>query len=97
MLNKGSTGWIRPTLVMGMAMMALLQPVHADATDSAPKRFKKQTVVDFEDALIEGKSRKPYSAYLSKQKKDEFQDLFSWELDLDKRVQSSTKSLMRIK
>ncbi len=52
-------------------------------------RYKKQTVVDFEDALIEGKSRKPYSAYLSKQKSEEMRDLFDWDLDWAHRVRLS--------
>lgn len=53
-------------------------------------RYKKQTVVDFEDALIEGKSRKPYSAYLSKQKDEEMRGLFDWDLDWERRVRLST-------
>ena len=56
------------------------------ARSEKPVRYKKQTVVDFEDALVEGKSRKPYSAYLSKQKSEEMHDLFDWDLDLNHRI-----------
>lgn len=47
-------------------------------------RYKKSTVVDFEGALVEGKSRKPYSAYLTQQKDSAFGELHQWQPDLDK-------------
>lgn len=62
---------------------------HAIAGE-APTRYKKQTVVDFEDALIEGKSRKPYSAYLSKQKDEEMRSYFDWDLDWQRRASLSS-------
>ncbi len=47
-------------------------------------KYKKSTVVDFEGALVEGKSRKPYSAYLTQQKDSAFGALHQWHTDLDK-------------
>lgn len=71
--------------------LVLLQLAFAPSAQSEGKQvhYKKQTVVDFEDALIEGKSRKPYSAYLSKQKNEEMRNLFDWDLDWNHRVQLS--------
>lgn len=54
----------------------------------APK-YKKHTVVDFEEALVEGKSRKPYSAYLYKQKEEGSADLSKWKIDLSKGLELS--------
>ena len=56
-----------------------------NAIAAAPK-YKKSTVVDFEGALVEGKSRKPYSAYLTQQKDSAFGELHQWQPDLDKRL-----------
>ncbi len=85
-------------LLLGI-LAAFLHPslsLTADAKD-APVRYKKQTVVDFEDALIEGKSRKPYSAYLSKQKDEEMRGYFDWDLDWQRRVRLSTDGAKYLK
>lgn len=65
------------------ALVSLLAPGLGYAAPSA-KRYKKQTVVDFEGALVEGKSRKPYSAYLTQQKDGAFGDLHQWQPDFDR-------------
>lgn len=64
----------------------------ASSSEAAPK-YKKSTVVDFEGALVEGKSRKPYSAYLTQQKDSAFSDLHGWLPDLDKRLLDSQNRL----
>jgi hypothetical protein len=64
----------------------------AESNSSTP-RYKKQTVVDFEAALVEGKSRKPYSAYLTQQKESAFSDLHRWEPDLDRSLLESQRRL----
>ncbi|MGZ3650585.1 MAG: hypothetical protein ACXVB9_21845 [Bdellovibrionota bacterium] len=51
---------------------------------AAATKYKTSTVVDFEGALVEGKSRKPYSAYLTQQKDSAFGELHQWQPDLDK-------------
>ncbi len=71
-----------------LALFLLLSPLAAPAAHAAPK-YKKSTVVDFEGALVEGKSRKPYSAYLTQQKDSAFSELHQWQLDLDKRLLDS--------
>ena len=58
---------------------SILRPLASEAT-----KYKKSTVVDFEGALVEGKSRKPYSAYLTQQKENNFSDLHQWEPDFQK-------------
>jgi len=62
-------------------------------TAEAGAKYKKSTTVDFEGALVEGKSRKPYSAYLSQQKESAFGALHRWEPDLDKRLLDSQTRL----
>ncbi len=54
---------------------------------------KKNTVVDFEGALVEGKSRKPYSSYLTQQKESAFEELHQWSPDLEKGLQDSAKKV----
>jgi hypothetical protein len=71
--------------------MLLLSPTLA----SASSKYKKSTVIDFEGALVEGKSRKPYSAYLTQQKDSAFGELHQWQPDLDKRLQDSQTRLDR--
>ena len=53
------------------------------------QKYKKSTVIDFDGALVEGKSRKPYSAYLTQQKDSAFGELHQWQPDLEKRLLDS--------
>jgi hypothetical protein len=64
----------------------------AEAGEKAPK-YKKNTVVDFEGALVEGKSRKPYSAYLTQQKESAFSDLNQWQPDVGKSLTDARERL----
>ena len=68
--------------------------LHAESA-SAPKapRYKKNTVVDFEGALVEGKSRKPYSAYLTQQRESAYGDLHQWSPDLDRSLLNARKKM----
>ena len=69
-------------LVAFWSLAIFLSPLsHLNAFSEA--KYKKQTVVDFEGAMVEGKSRKPYSAYLTQQKENAFADLNDWSPDLD--------------
>ncbi|MCO5144228.1 MAG: hypothetical protein M9962_14155 [Oligoflexia bacterium] len=56
-------------------------------------KYKSRTVVDFEGALVEGKSRKPYSTYLTQQKDAAFSDLHNWEPDIDKNASDRLDTL----
>jgi hypothetical protein len=67
---------------------ALALSTHAEAA-----KYKKSTVIDFEGALVEGKSRKPYSAYLTQQKDSAFGELHQWAPDLDKSLADSQSKL----
>ncbi len=71
-------------LILFLALM--MSPLGISVVQGAESatRYKKQTVVDFEGALVEGKSRKPYSAYLTQQKEAAFGELHSWQPDLNK-------------
>jgi hypothetical protein len=74
---------LRRLMALGL-LMAVVAPLAMPTAEGAEKHYKKSTVVDFEGALVEGKSRKPYSAYLTQQKDSAFNDLHSWEPDLDR-------------
>lgn len=79
--------WLLFAVFLGTAL-----PLTVDA--AAPK-YKKSTVVDFEGALVEGKSRKPYSAYLTQQKDSAYGELHQWQPDLNKRLQDAQTRLDR--
>lgn len=69
----------------------LLCPALASSASAA--KYKKSTVVDFEGSMVEGKSRKPYSAYLTQQKDSAFGELHVWHPDLDKSLLDSQTKL----
>lgn len=71
-------------LTLWLTLLLLVSPPVALTVEgkSAP-RYKSKTVIDFEGALVEGKSRKPYSSYLTQQKDSAFGDLHQWGPDLD--------------
>lgn len=75
-------------MIPWLALLLMLSPVAVSTAEAAAK-YKKSTVVDFEGALVEGKSRKPYSAYLTQQKDSAFGELHQWQPDLDKRLLDS--------
>lgn len=81
--------------VLWFTLMLMLSPPFIFSVESAEKspKYKKNTVVDFEGALVEGKSRKPYSAYLTQQKESAFGDLYLWQVDLDKSLSDSQTKL----
>lgn len=79
----------RLTFFLTVLLLASPSPGYAE---KAP-RYKKSTVVDFEGALVEGKSRKPYSAYLTQQKESAFGDLHQWQPDLDRSLLESQRRL----
>lgn len=68
-----------------LSLFLLVSPPVVLSAEGAQKtpRYKKSTVVDFEGALVEGKSRKPYSAYLTQQKDSAFGELHQWSPDLE--------------
>lgn len=72
----GLTFWLTLLLLVS-------PPVALTAHGKAAPRYKSKTVIDFEGALVEGKSRKPYSSYLTQQKDSAFGDLHQWSPDLD--------------
>ncbi len=76
-------GFMRILALLGLVLMN--PPV---ALAKAP-HYKQKSVVDFDDALVEGKSRKPYSTYLSKENAGDFRDVNSWGLDFASRQRSA--------
>lgn len=82
-------------LTIGLVIMLMVSPpmILSASGAEAAKRYKKQTVVDFEGALVEGKSRKPYSAYLTQQKESAFSDLHQWQPDLDRSLLDSQRRM----
>jgi hypothetical protein len=67
------------TLVVAVLLAPPLNGLAVAAT-----KYKKSTSVDFEGSMVEGKSRKPYSAYLTQQKDSAFSELHQWQPDLNK-------------
>ena len=75
-----------------LAFALLLTPPLCVTAVAAPK-YKKSTSVDFEGSMVEGKSRKPYSAYLTQQKDSAFSELHQWKPDIDKSLADSQTKL----
>jgi hypothetical protein len=75
-----------------LILAVLMAPPFSGLAAAAPK-YKKSTSVDFEGSMVEGKSRKPYSAYLTQQKDSAFGDLHQWQPDLDKSLLDSQTKL----
>ncbi len=82
----------RKKRTLWFAFLLMVCPPVILSAESAPK-YKKNTVVDFEGALVEGKSRKPYSAYLTQQKESAFGELHQWEPDLDRSLQETQRKM----
>lgn len=82
MFNYFGHSRFRP--IATLLALGLLFSLEAGAASAKAPRYKKNTVVDFEGALVEGKSRKPYSAYLTQQRESAFGDLHEWAPDLDR-------------
>ncbi len=75
-------------------LILMLSPLVVQTAESAQK-YKKSTVIDFEGSMVEGKSRKPYSTYLTQQKDSAFGELHGWTPDLDKRLLDAQTRLDR--
>jgi hypothetical protein len=81
-------------LTLWLTLILLVSPpVFLKAEGASAPKYKKNTVVDFEGALVEGKSRKPYSSYLTQQKESAFEELHQWSPDLEKGLQDSAKKV----
>lgn len=76
-----------------LGFTALLMANPLTSVQAEAVKYKKSTVVDFEGALVEGKSRKPYSAYLTQQKESAFNDLSQWSPDLDRSLFDSQRRM----
>ena len=83
--------WARAVLLALPLFVLLFCPLSGLA--AGKQKYKKNTVIDFEGALVEGKSRKPYSAYLYKQKEQAAKDLSEWDLDLSKGIAFSKERI----
>lgn len=75
-------------LILALTLILLVSPPAVLIAEGATK-YKQNTVVDFEGALVEGKSRKPYSAYLTQQKESAFGEMHDWAPDLKKSLKDS--------
>ena len=74
--------------ILSLLIFCLLcAPATTVAGENKAPKFKKNTVIDFEEALVEGKSRKPYSAYLYQHQAPALQDLSRWQPDFSKQVE----------
>lgn len=94
MINSFARKQLSRRRIVSAIFALLLCPFFASTANAekAP-RYKKNTVVDFEGALVEGKSRKPYSAYLTQQKESAFSDLNQWQPDIGKSLKDSRERL----
>jgi hypothetical protein len=84
-------GGLAPWLILTLLVSSLM-PNAAEAGS----KYKKSTVIDFEGALVEGKSRKPYSAYLTQQKDSAYGELHRWQPDFEKRLLDSQTRLDKL-
>lgn len=90
--NSSQRRRLAGTKMFLFVFLFMVAPPVVFQTEAAPK-YKKNTVVDFEGALVEGKSRKPYSSYLTQQKESAFDDLHNWSPDFDRTLLESQRRL----
>ena len=77
--------------MIALATLLIIAPSTALGGDKV--RYKTNTVVDFEETTVEGKSRKPYSAYLFEQQNPDTEDLANWQPDLNKQIELAAEKL----
>ena len=80
-----------PNNLRRWALLVILAGFCLPSLAIAEPRYKKNTVVDFEGATVEGKSRKPYSAYVSEKAMAAADDLAAWEPDFNEKLQLSRR------
>ncbi len=88
MVNIFTNSWRRSGLIALLIYGAFI----ADAQGKEP-RYKTHTTVDFDEALVEGKSRKPYAAYLSQDKDYAMDNLSDWQMDMQKSIEMTQARL----
>ena len=64
-------------------------PTQAESKNS----YKQKTFINFEESLVEGKSRSPYSSYLFKKKEAALNDLSQWKPDWRTSIRQSRDKL----
>ena len=52
-------------------------------------QYKRKTIIDFDEALVEGKTRKPQSSFLSEKQGSLFSGLAEWSPDFNKKIEDS--------
>ena len=75
-----------------MALLASYYLVHANLA-FAEEKYKKKTFVNFEESLVEGKSRSPYSSYLFKKRENSIRNLSNWKPNWNASLSSTRKKL----
>lgn len=95
MINNPPTQNTARCLIRTALLLVLVSPwvFPNSAAEAKEPKYKKNTVVDFEGALVEGKSRKPYSAYLTQQREAAFSQLSDWKLDVDHSLSAAHERL----
>ncbi len=63
------------------------------AQAESKKIYKEKTYVNFDEALVEGKGRNPYSSYLFKKKEALVNDLSQWKPDWKTKIRKSRAKL----
>jgi hypothetical protein len=90
MINISAGRWhIQGLLIFSLIWSFFMEEAHGKAA----VRYKTHTTVDFEEALVEGKSRKPYAAYLSQDKDYAMENLSDWDMDLQKSISDTQARL----
>lgn len=75
-----------PTYLLPLACLVLAPLLFSSGALAGSKKYRQNTVVDFEGSVVEGKSRKPYSSYLSQEKNKGFGSLSNWQPDVRKKM-----------
>ena len=78
-----------------MACLSALVLLAPSSGTCAP-RYKQNTVVDFDGATVEGKSRKPYSAYVSERALAGSPDLASWQVNFLENMRLSRRQWEKV-
>jgi len=76
-----------------MLSVVLLQFVLSTALFAQEKRYRKKTVIDFDDVLLEGELKKPAGAYITERRELSFKNLIRTRKNFEQEMFRSVDAL----
>ncbi len=77
----------------GLLLLVCLQLLGATLLFAEDVRYRKKTVIDFEDVLLEGELKKPAGAYITERRELQFNNLIKVRTNFEKEMFKSVDVL----